>query len=97
MNKPRVVVVGSVNVDMVVQSERLPAPGETVTGGRFVMAAGGKGANQAVAAARLGAEVTLVAKVGRDPTGDLAIAGFHQEQIATDWVLPDAKQATGVL
>ena len=57
METPHIVVVGSVNVDMVVKGERLPAPGETVVGGRFVMAGGGKGANQAVAAARLGAKV----------------------------------------
>ena len=60
MKPPRIVVVGSVNANMVVKSQRIPAVGETVTGGQFVMAAGGKGANQAVAAARLGAEVTLV-------------------------------------
>ena len=78
-NCPRIVVVGSVNVDMVVKSARLPAAGETMTGGRFLMAPGGKGANQAVAAARLGAAVTLVARVGRDIFGDQAIAGFERE------------------
>ena len=80
-NCPRIVVVGSVNVDMVVKSARLPAAGETMTGGRFLMAPGGKGANQAVAAARLGAAVTLVARVGRDIFGDQAIAGFEREGI----------------
>ena len=55
MKTPKIVVVGSVNTDMVVKSSRIPAVGETISGGRFVMAAGGKGANQAVAAARLGA------------------------------------------
>ena len=64
MKAPRIVVVGSSNTDMVVKGPRLPSPGETVIGGKFVLAAGGKGANQAVAAARLGAEVTFVAKVG---------------------------------
>ena len=72
MNRSRIVVVGSSNTDMVVKGARLPAPGETVTGGQFTMAAGGKGANQAVAAARLGAEVTLVAKLGQDIFGDTA-------------------------
>jgi ribokinase len=92
----RVVVVGSVNTDMVVKGDRLPGPGETVTGGRFIMAAGGKGANQAVAAARLGANVTLVAKVGRDVFGDQAIENYQREGILTDCILRDAEQATGV-
>jgi ribokinase len=93
---PRIVVVGSSNTDMVVKSERLPAPGETVTGGEFLMAAGGKGANQAVAAARLGAEVTFVAKVGSDMFGEQAIAGYRKEGIRTDFILRDPQHATGV-
>jgi ribokinase len=96
MNVPRIVVVGSVNTDMVVKGDRLPGPGETVTGGRFLMAGGGKGANQAVAAARLGAEVTLVAKVGRDVFGDEAIENFRREGIRTDRILRDDENATGV-
>ena len=96
MIAPRIVVVGSVNIDMVVKGRQLPAPGETVTGGRFLMAAGGKGANQAVAAARLGAEVTLVAKVGQDMFGDQAIENFRKEGILTDFLLRDAGSATGV-
>jgi ribokinase len=96
MKIPKIVVVGSVNTDMVVKSERIPAPGETVTGGRFVMAAGGKGANQAVAAARLGAQVTLVAKVGSDVFGDQAVENYRREGIATDLVFRDPSQATGV-
>lgn len=96
MKTPRIVVVGSVNADMVVKSARIPAPGETVTGGRFVMAAGGKGANQAVAAARLGAEVTLVAKVGQDLFGDQAIDNYRREGILTDRILRDPENATGV-
>lgn len=96
MNDPRIVVVGSVNTDMVVKSARIPAPGETVTGGQFVMAAGGKGANQAVAAARLGAEVTLVAKVGQDMFGDQAIDNYRREGIRTDCILRDPQHATGV-
>ncbi len=93
---PRIVVVGSSNTDMVVKSQRIPRPGETVTGGQFVMAAGGKGANQAVAAARLGAEVTLVAKVGQDMFGDQAVANYRQEGIVTDFILRDPQRATGV-
>jgi len=92
----RLVVLGSLNVDLVVAGVRLPGPGETVTGGRFVMAAGGKGANQAVAAARLGAEVTLVAKVGRDVFGDQAIDNFRREGIRTDHILRDSEHHTGV-
>jgi ribokinase len=96
MKTPRIVVVGSSNTDMVVKSQRIPAPGETVTGGHFVMAAGGKGANQAVAAARLGAEVTLVAKTGQDMFGDQAIANYRQEGIATDFIFRDPHNHTGV-
>jgi ribokinase len=96
MKPPRIVVVGSVNADMVVKSARIPAPGETVTGGRFVMAPGGKGANQAVAAARLGGEVTLVAKVGQDLFGDQAIDNYRREGILTDRILRDPENATGV-
>ena len=96
MKVPRIVVVGSVNTDMVVKGERLPGPGETVTGGQFVMAAGGKGANQAVAAARLGAEVTLVAKVGRDVFGDQAIENYRREGISHRLHPSRRRHATGV-
>ena len=96
MSTPRIVVVGSSNTDMVVKAERIPVPGETVTGGQFVMAAGGKGANQAVAAARLGAEVAFVARIGRDMFGDQAIEGYQKEGIVTDWILRDPQRHTGV-
>ena len=96
MANSRVVVVGSVNTDMVVKGTHLPKAGETVTGGQFIMAAGGKGANQAVAAARLGAEVTLIAKVGNDIFGDQAVENFRREGICTDCILRDAENATGV-
>ena len=96
MNTPRIVVVGSSNTDMVVKSRRIPAPGETVTGGQFVMAPGGKGANQAVAAARLGAEVTLVAKVGDDLFGRQAVEGYQKEGIVTDFIISDPQHHTGV-
>lgn len=62
----KVVVIGSSNTDMVVKSARIPVPGETILGGRFMMNPGGKGANQAVAAARMGGDVTFIAKVGND-------------------------------
>ncbi|MBV9126116.1 MAG: ribokinase, partial [Planctomycetes bacterium] len=96
MKSPRIVVVGSVNCDMVIKNRRIPAVGETVTGGQFVMAAGGKGANQAVAAARLGAEVTLVARTGQDLFGDQAIADYRKEGIVTDWIFRDPDLPTGV-
>ncbi len=92
----KVVVVGSSNTDMVVKSERIPGPGETVIGGQFVLAAGGKGANQAVAAARLGADVTFIAKVGQDMFGDQAVANFRKEGINTDFVFRAPDHATGV-
>lgn len=78
---PRVVVVGSINVDLVVVGERLPAAGETVAGGTFASYGGGKSANQAVAAARLGAAVTFVGAVGRDAMGDEAIEALRAEGI----------------
>lgn len=96
MKRPRIVVVGSSNTDMVVKADRIPAPGETILGGAFVMAAGGKGANQAVAAARLGAEVTFVARLGTDPLGDQAVAGYRREGILTDLVVRDPDRPTGV-
>ncbi len=96
MKTPHIVVVGSSNTDMVVKSQRIPAPGETVTGGQFVMAAGGKGANQAVAAARLGAHVTFVARVGTDVFGDQAVVGYEDEGIDTGLILRDAEHHTGV-
>ena len=92
----QIVVVGSVNTDMVVKGPRLPAPGETVIGGAFVMVPGGKGANQAVAAARLGSEVTLIAKVGQDLLGDQAVENYRREGINTDQVFRDTGAHTGV-
>ena len=94
--RPKIVVVGSANTDMVVKTERIPGPGETVIGGEFMMAAGGKGANQAVAAARLGAQVTMVGCLGRDVFGDQAIAGYQQEGIDTSYVVRDPDAASGV-
>jgi ribokinase len=96
MLHPKIVVVGSANTDMVVRTEHLPLPGETVLGGKFIMTAGGKGANQAVAAARLGADVTLVARLGRDVFGDRALAGYQAEGINTDYIVRDEAEASGV-
>lgn len=94
--EPRIVVVGSVNTDLVVAGERLPGPGETVTGGQFFSAGGGKGANQAVAAARMGARVQLVARVGDDPFGRQALEELAAEGIDTSLVTRDPAVATGV-
>jgi ribokinase len=81
---------------MVVKAERIPGPGETVIGGDFIMAAGGKGANQAVAAARLGAQVVFVACLGQDVFGDQAVAGYQREGIDTSLIVRDADAASGV-
>ena len=81
MPSPRVVVVGSINVDLVVAVPRLPRAGETVAGGRFARHGGGKGANQAVAAARLGAPVSFVGAVGDDEMGDEAVRALAAEGI----------------
>jgi len=81
---------------MVVKVPRLPEPGETVIGGEFVMAAGGKGANQAVACARAGASVCLVGRVGDDPFGRNALAGLERARVNTDYVLTDADATSGV-
>jgi ribokinase len=91
-----IVVVGSSNTDMVVRVPHLPAPGETVLGGSFLMAAGGKGANQAVAAARLGAQVKLVAGVGQDVFGEAALLGLEREGIDTQHISVDLETASGV-
>jgi ribokinase len=92
----RIVVVGSTNTDMVAKAERLPGPGETVIGGAFVTVAGGKGANQAVAAARLGAQVTFVGAVGDDALGVQAVAGLAAEGIDVSRVVALPGQASGV-
>ena len=78
---PNILVIGSSNTDMVVKTERFPQAGETILGGEFFMFPGGKGANQAVAAARLGGEVTFICKVGQDIFGTQAVEGFKKEGI----------------
>jgi ribokinase len=94
--KPKVVVVGSANTDMVVRVDAIPRLGETVLGGKFVNAQGGKGANQAVAAARLGAEVTFVARLGRDAFGQSSVAAYQVEGINTDFIIWDNDAPSGV-
>jgi len=92
----RIVVVGSSNTDLVVRCQRAPAAGETVLGTGFFTAAGGKGANQAVAASRLGADVWFVGKVGKDLFGQQAIAGLKAEGIHCDFVQVDPHHPSGV-
>ena len=92
----RVIVVGSVNIDLVVTAERLPRPGETVSGGTFGRHHGGKGGNQAVAAARLGAPTVFIGAVGDDDFGSAAIDALGAEGIDVSEVRRVADQATGV-
>ena len=94
--KPSIVVVGSSNTDMVIQSEHLPAPGETILGGTFFMAQGGKGANQAVAAARLNGHVTFIAKIGSDVFGKQSLQLYKDEGIDTAYVSIDDSSPSGV-
>lgn len=93
---PHIVVVGSSNVDMVARAPRLPEPGETVLGESFVMSPGGKGANQAVAAARLGARVTFVGRLGADVFGDSAANALAAEGIDISFVARDQDASTGI-
>ena len=78
---PEIVVIGSSNTDMVIKSTHLPQPGETVLGGQFITAPGGKGANQAVAAARLDGNVAFITAIGRDNLGNQALQNFRKEGI----------------
>jgi ribokinase len=89
-------VIGSSNTDMVVKAEKLPLPGETVIGSNFLMNPGGKGANQAVTAARLGSDVTFVAKVGNDLFGRQALQQFQRENINTSYITIDNDHPSGV-
>src|ERR1041385_8543572 len=92
---PRICVVGSANVDLTFRTPRLPRPGETLAGHAFHLGMGGKGANQAVAAARLGAHVTFVARVGIDTFGAEALRCYQADGIDTSFVIRDSDQPTG--
>lgn len=92
----RIVVVGSSNTDLVITSKHLPSPGETVLGGEFQVVAGGKGANQAVAAARAGARVTFVANIGADDFGNAALGRFRREGIDVRHVVRSRTSPSGV-
>ena len=87
MSNKKIVVIGSSNTDMTVVADRLPVPGETVLGGKFAMGQGGKGANQAVAAQRLGGDVTFICKLGRDIFGENAIKEYQKDGMDTSKVM----------
>ena len=93
---PTIAVVGSSNMDLVVKSNRIPATGETILGGDFIMAPGGKGANQAVAAAKLGAQVFFIAKLGDDIFGLQSLNNFKKESVNTKYVLQTKDAPSGV-
>ncbi len=96
MSAPKITVVGSVNLDLVASTDRLPAPGETILGGEFASHPGGKGANQALAARRLGAEVSLIAKVGRDGNADEALSLLKRDGVDLAGVGVSQTSPTGV-
>jgi ribokinase len=92
----KIIVIGSSNTDMVIKSKKLPTPGETILGGTFLMNPGGKGANQAIAASRLGGIVTFVTKTGNDIFGSEAKNLFDKENIETRYIINDEKNPSGV-
>jgi ribokinase len=96
MQSKKIVVVGSCNTDMVIKADRLPVPGETILGGTFFMNPGGKGANQAVAASRMGGNVTLISKTGNDVFGKQSVMLYTAENIKTDYIYSDPKHPSGV-
>jgi ribokinase len=94
--RKRIVVIGSSNTDMVVRTPAIPRPGETVLGGEFFMAPGGKGANQAVAAARAGGEVYFIARIGDDVFGRQSLDGFIRDGIHVEYLIKDKAAPSGV-
>ena len=97
MAAPRLTVVGSINVDLVVRADRLPRPGETISDALFSRMPGGKGANQAVAAARLGAVVRMVGCVGRDAFAAEALGGLRTAGVEARWLDKDAPTGVAVV
>jgi ribokinase len=96
MKPRRIVIVGSSGTDMIIKLDRIPRPGETLLGGEFHITGGGKGANQAVSAARAGGKVAFVARLGQDEFGDQAKAAFAKEGINVEHIYRDRKVSTGV-
>lgn len=93
--RPKILVVGSVNMDLAVRARHMPAPGETVLGEDFTMSPGGKGANQAVAASRLGADCRMIGRVGDDPVGEKLLDNLREEGVACDEVKVTRGVASG--
>ena len=92
----KILVIGSANTDMVIKTNHFPLPGETVLGGRFIMNPGGKGANQAIAATRLGSQVTFITKLGNDIFGQQALQQFLKEGVNANYVVTDPDNPSGV-
>jgi ribokinase len=92
----RIIVIGSSNTDMVIKTEKLPAPGETILGGKFLMNPGGKGANQSVAASRLGGKVTFISKRGNDLFGNQAVGLLMREGVDIKYIVKDPDLPSGV-
>ncbi|MEK8127958.1 ribokinase [Paenibacillus filicis] len=92
----KVIVIGSANMDMVMRTGRLPQVGETLAGGEFLLSPGGKGANQAVACARMGADTWLIAKVGADVFGEAMLRSLEGCGVRTDYVQAEPDVSTGV-
>lgn len=92
----KIVVIGSSNTDLVVTTPKIPVPGETILGNDFSIIGGGKGANQAVAAARAGGSVTFIAKVGNDDFGMNAVTGYKADNIKTDYVFRASDRPSGI-
>ena len=93
---PRICVVGSSNIDLTFRSSRLPKPGETLAGDAFHLGFGGKGGNQAVMAARLGARVAMVSKVGNDVFGEQTLRNYREQSVETSHVHVDPERPSGV-
>lgn len=92
----QIIVIGSSNTDMVIKADKFPLPGETILGGNFYMFPGGKGANQAVAASRLGGRVSFITKIGNDIFGKQALQQFRKEGIRTESIISDSEHPSGV-
>jgi len=94
-NSNPIFVIGSINTDMVAMTEVLPSPGETVMSREFMMTAGGKGANQAVAAARMGGDVTMIGRLGNDVFAEQSIKRLKSENINCEFITKDTEKASG--
>jgi ribokinase len=96
MKQPTILVVGSANMDLVVKAPRIPVPGETILGGSFARVRGGKGANQAVACSRLGAQTFMLGRVGTDSFGDELLEGLQSDGVCCRLMIRDEEAASGI-